>query len=65
MVGSIFHAPATYIMHYTKTRLLFKTLRYFPIIDLYTEKKSQAGRNVTLPPAAAGGDVAPGGNVTL
>jgi len=32
-------------------------LRYFRIIDLYAEKKSQSGRNVTLPPATAGGDV--------
>ena len=29
----------------------------FFIIDLYTEKKSQAGRNVTLPPAAVGVNV--------
>ena len=35
-----------------QTRPFFKTLRYFPIIDLYTEKKSQAGRNVV-----AGGNV--------
>ena len=37
----------------------------FFIIDLYTEKKSQAGQNVTLPPATVGGNVAAGGNVTL
>ena len=46
-------------LYYTlyQTRLFFKTLKYFPIIDLYTEKKSQACRIVTLPPAAAGGNV--------
>ena len=41
------------ILRTLPNKLFFKTLRYFPIIDLYTEKKTQAVSSYSLITAAA------------